>query len=233
MKSILFCCLALLSVSAFATDDPKVLIRELNKKFAVVQDYTAKVQMDFAIPGVKMNHMSGQVYFRKPDRFRMKAKGIFFLPKQNPLQQIGSMLLDTSAYTSIISGYETIAGHHCAIVNIIPTKNNAELILGKCWIDVANPLIWKTQITTRNNGTIETQNQYGNDAKYTLPERMEIRLELKKIKVSRMIAGDINKKSKPKTAGEEPLQTGKISLQFSDYRINSHFPESDLQASQE
>jgi hypothetical protein len=48
-----------------------------------------------------------------------------------------------------------------------------------------------------------------------------------------MIAGDINKKSKPKTAGEEPLQTGKISLQFSDYRINSHFPESELQASKE
>jgi len=227
MKKIFLLMLSLFSLQAFAIDDPSALIRELNKKFSQVNDYTAHIRMTFDIPGVKMNAMNGKVFFKRPDRFRIRTKGIFFLPKQNPLQNMSAMLLDTSSYTSIISGYEVVKGKKCAIVNIIPLKNSIDLVLGKFWIDVAHPLVMKTQITTKNNGTIETENVYAANSSYTLPDQIIIKLETKKIKISKMMAADLNKKSND-TSNDNKLETGTIVLSFSDYKINTKFADSEF-----
>ncbi len=232
MKKFLLVLVSLFSLHTFAIDDPKTLIRELNKKFNQVNDYTARVNMTFDIPGVKMNKMSGKVFFKRPDRFRIRTKGIFFLPKQNPMQNMSAMLLDTSSYTSIISGYETVKGRNCAIVNIIPLKNVNDLILGKFWIDEKNPLVMKTQITTKNNGTIETENVYTATSNYTLPDQIIIKVETKKIKMSKMMSADLNKKSKD-TSNDNKLETGTIVLSFSDYKINTKFPDSELEKEEE
>lgn len=211
--------------TSLAGDDPRELIRALNRRMQQIQDYQAKVHMQFRIPGVKMKDMNGKVYFKQPDKFRIKAKGIFFLPKQNPMQQVGSLLQDTASYTTVISGYEVIEGKKCAIVNIIPIKNDQELILGKFWIDVLNPLIYKSQITTRNNGTLETENTYGSYLQWGLPDQILIKVEVNKIKVPKMMAVDLNKKSSPDKAlnGKEP---GWIQLTFSSYQLNTRIPDS-------
>ncbi len=232
MKKILVLVMSLFSVQAFAIDDPNALIRELNKRFSQVNDYTAHVRMTFDIPGVKMNTMNGKVFFKRPDRFRIRTKGIFFLPKQNPLQNMSAMLLDTSSYTSVMSGYEVVKGKKCAIVNIIPLKNVNDLILGKFWIDIKNPLVLKTQITTKNNGTIETENVYVANSTFTLPDQIIIKLETKKIKISKMLAADLNKKSKD-TSKDNKLETGTIVLSFSDYKINTKFADSELEKTEE
>ncbi|MBL7753929.1 MAG: hypothetical protein JNM44_05585 [Chitinophagaceae bacterium] len=225
--SIFLVSLNTINKTALAGDDPRELIRALNLRMQQIKDYQAKVHMQFRIPGVKMKDMNGKVYFKQPDKFRIKAKGIFFLPKQNPMQQVGSLLQDTASYTTVISGYEVIEGKKCAIVNIIPIKNDQELILGKFWIDVINPLIYKSQITTRNNGTLETQNTYGNYLKFGLPDQILIKVEVNKIKVPKMMAVDLNKKSSPDKAvdGKEP---GWIQLTFSSYQMNTRFPDSEF-----
>ena len=130
-------------------------------------------------------------------------------------------------YTSIISGYEVVKGKKCAIVNIIPLKNSIDLVLGKFWIDVAHPLVMKTQITTKNNGTIETENVYAANSTYTLPDQIIIKLETKKIKISKMMAADLNKKSND-TSNDNKLETGTIVLSFSDYKINTKFADSEF-----
>ncbi len=229
MKNIFLILLSFISFHACAIDDPKTLIRELNKKFNMVSDYTAHVDMKFDIPGVKMNRMSGKVFFKQPDRFRIRTKGIFFLPKQNPMQNMSAMLLDTNSYTSIISGYETVGGHNCAIVNIIPLKNISELILGKFWIDVKNPLVMKTQITTKNNGTIETENIFTSTSHYTLPDEIVIKIETKKIKMSKLMSADLNKKAQDKSK-TDALETGTIRLIFSNYKINTKFSDNEFTA---
>lgn len=227
MKKVFLFLLNLIALQTFAVDDPKDLIRALNQKFSQVSDYTAHVDMKFDIPGVKMNKMSGKVFFKRPDRFKIRTKGIFFLPKQNPMQNMNAMLLDTSSYTSIISGYEIVNGKNCAILNIIPLKSVNELILGKFWVDVKNPQVLRTQITTKNNGTLETENFYSSNSNYNLPDKLVIRIEMKKIKMSKMISGDLNKKAMDKNKLNQP-ETGTIVLSFSDYKINTKFPDAEL-----
>lgn len=231
MKSILFFCLSLICLNVRAGDDPKALIRELNRKFNLVNDYTANLYMKFDVPGVKLSSMNGRVLFKRPNKFRIKAKGIFFLPKQNPMQQVSSMLLDTNAYTTVISGYEVLNGNSCAIVNIIPVKNDQELVLGKFWIDTKRVLILKSQMTSRNNGTIETLSDYGINANYALPEKMTIQIEMKKMKVPKMMAVDLNKKSN-EVVDPNKLEKGRIDLFFTKYNINTKLSDEEFKETQ-
>lgn len=223
------CLLIILFTSQWAmAQDAKPLLREVNRKFNLVNDYNANVAMKFFIPGVKLNGLNGKVLFKKPNKFRIKAKGIFFLPKQNPMQNIGSMLLDTNNYNTLISGYEVVNGKNCAVVNLIPNKTSDELILGKFWIDVKNPLVIKSQITTKNNGTVETESFYGSQTNNALPDKVIIMIDVNKVKVPKMMAVDLKRKSQPKEEDKNIKEKGKIELYFTGYKINQKIDDAEF-----
>jgi hypothetical protein len=196
----------------------------VNKKFASVNDYKANVLMKFALPGIKINTLGGKVYYKKPNKLRIRAKGIFFVPRDNPMKDIPKLLANTKSYTSVITGYETVQGQKCAVVNVIPLDPNLELIIGKFWIRVNDPLIYLSEITTKENGTIRTQNFYGKYAKQALPDKILIQIEMKKFKVPKMLAMDVKKKSKKKEVAKK--RTGEIYMIISNYKVNTKLPNS-------
>lgn len=201
--------------------DAKELIATVNKKFAAVQDYKADVHMKFALPGIKIKSIKGKVFFKKPDKFRIRAKGIFFVPKQNPMKNIPKLLANTSSYTAVISGYATVSGQKCAVVNIIPFNTDEELIIGKFWISVKNPLVHMSEITTKKNGTIRTKSYYGKHASLGLPDKVLIQVEMKKFKIPKLMAMDM-KKNQGKMVGDK--KTGDIYMVITGYKINSKLP---------
>ncbi len=224
MKHIIAFLLCFCSLTVFATEDAQSIIAGVNKKFGQVNDYTADAYMVFNIPGVKIKSLNGKAFYKKPDKFRIKAKGIFFLPKQNMAQQMNTMLADTKSYTAVLSGYENIGAVKCAVINVIPLKTDGELIISKLWIDPVNSLIMRSQITTKNNGTVETFNTFGSNTSQALPSRIEVRVETGKFKVPKMFAADINKSSADKS--KAPVQKyGTIQINFSNYKVNTKLKE--------
>lgn len=223
MKYLFILVFAFLPLSVFCNPDAQSLINSLNVKFKTISDYKANVNMKFNIPGVKMNSMDGKIFFKQPDRLKIRTKGIYFLPKQHPLQGMQTLLKNTSSYTSVISGYETFAGKKCALVNVIPLNAGTEIVLAKLWVDVASPTIYKTQVTTKSNGTVESVFTYGSNQNQGLPSKLEIIMEVNKIKVPKMIAADLNKKS-TKTGNSSKLpEKGTITIFFTNYEINTKF----------
>jgi outer membrane lipoprotein-sorting protein len=218
---ILFSLLFVLAfLPASAQDEARSLVSGINRRFRSVQDYKANVDMHFDLPGVKMNDMKGKVYFKQPDRFRIRAKGIFFLPRQNPMQQVSMLMKDTAAYTAVITGTETENGVRCTVLNLIPLRTDGELVLGKFWVDPVNMLVLRTQITTKSNGTIESFSRFEPGSLHPLPTEVLVRVELNRIKVPKMMSADLNKKSKPKTPSGQK-ETGTIRMRFSSYEVNT------------
>lgn len=216
---LIFCSLILFSNIGQA-QEAKDLIASINKKFAAVNDYKADVFLKFALPGIRLKDIHGRVYYKKPNKLRIRAKGIFFIPKDNPMKDIPKLLANTKAYTSVISGYETIDGKKCAVVNIIPLDPNLELIVGKFWISIKEPLIYLSEITTKKNGTIRTKNYFGKYAKQALPDKIKIQIEMKKFKVPKLLAMDVKKKKKKETAATL-RNTGEIYMVIANYKINT------------
>jgi outer membrane lipoprotein-sorting protein len=196
---------------------PKELIAKVNKNFSKVKDYSADLAMNFAIPGVNIEPISGKVFYKQPDKFRVRTKGIVFLPKQNPYYAL-ALLKDTNAYTAVSGGVEKIGVTNCTVINVIPNGEN-DLILGKFWIDAAKGLVLKSQLTTKSNGTISIENTFGAMSAYALPDKIVFTIDVAKFKVPKAVAVDLNSKSAPKT-DSSVKGTGVISLQFSKYLLN-------------
>jgi hypothetical protein len=213
-----------ISIVGLAQPNPKKSIQIINQKFAKVADYKADVGLLFNIPNVKMSNIQAKVFYKQPGKFKMKAKGIFFLPKQNPLQNIMEMLKDTASYQAISSGKE----NNLSIVNIIPIKNMGDLVLGKFWIDETKNLILKSEITTKNNGTVITENKFGANAMYALPDEIKIIMDVNKFKIPKMLALDINRKKKVDENPTAKKESASIVLQFKNYVINQKLDDTNF-----
>jgi outer membrane lipoprotein-sorting protein len=204
---------------------PKQRIALVNQKFNKVADYSADIHLHFAIPSVKLGDMNGKVFFKKPTKFRIRVKGIAFLPKQNPYYSLAA-LADTNSYTAINTGEEKVGTANAVIIQVLPNGGENDLILGKFWIDKAQNLILKSQLTTKSAGTIQIENSYGANASmpYGLPDLMTLTVDMSKFRVPKMVSADINSKSSH-PAGESRKGTGVITLQYSHYAVNSKVPD--------
>lgn len=205
---------------AFA-QTPNQLLQDVSKKFAVVKTYSAAINLNFDIPGLKVEPISGQVYYKAPKKFRIKTKGIIFLPKQNPYEAI-MMLKDSTGYVAVKMADEMVNNVKTAVVNVLPTKQS-DFIVGKFWIDPLNKLVLKSEITTQSNGLLATIYTYSTMSKNALPDKMELTFDVAKFKVPKAVAVDIN--AKTKANDNKNKGTGKVDFTFSNYVVNANLDD--------
>lgn len=222
---IIISALMVIGMSASA-QSPKQILAKVNEKFAKVNDYSANIHLQFELPSINLQPIDGKVFFKKPAKFRIRTKGIVFLPKQNPYYSL-SALADTNSYTAINTGEEKIGSVNAVIVQVLPNGGDNDLILGKFWIDRVNSVVLRSQLTTKSSGTILVDNSYGASSSiaYALPDRMTVTVDMAKFKVPKMVSADINSKS-THTANDSKKGTGVIKLSYSSYAINQKVPDS-------
>ncbi len=191
-------------------------LQAVAKKFSAVKDFSAAVKIDFDLPSIKLEAMSGNVFFRAPDRYKVKLDGVAFLPKQNPFAFL-SLLRDSTTYVAVANGIENYSGVDCERIQVIPV-NDPEIVLAKVWIDVRKQLLMKTEITGRSNGTVLAEYQYGKQSGFALPDQIRFTVDMKTFSLPKMISVDINSKKKQTDPGK--TGKGKIDFLFSVYRIN-------------
>jgi hypothetical protein len=212
------------STSLGHAQTPKQILAAVHQRFDKVNDYSAAIRMVFDLPSVNLQPIKGKVFYKKPTRFRIRAEGIVFMPKENPYQSL-AILKDTNSFTAVATGTDQVGAVLTQVIQVIPNGDN-DLILGKFWVDKANSLVLKSQLTTKASGTIQIQNTFGTQAllPYALPDLMTLSVDMSKFKVPKMLSVDLNSKSKPKST--EPKKTsGKIMLYFSQYAVNKKLPD--------
>jgi hypothetical protein len=220
LKKILSIALFLFTTLSTQAQNPKKIIQTVNAKFSKVQSYSSKGLLKFNIPSVKISSLPVKIYYKKPDKFRMVSTGLFFMPKQNPTQNMMKVLADTSAYTAVYMGKETVQGKPCHIINVLPVKDMGEFIVGKFWINDAEGLVYKSEITSKNAGTIVTNSKFGSMATYALPDEIELTMDVNKFKIPKLLALDINKKKSTAPVDPNKKEVSKITVVFSDYKVN-------------
>jgi hypothetical protein len=224
MKNILLIFLVFVIHHAKAQSAPDALqlLREVNLRFDKVKDYQVDAVIDTRISFLKILPQKAKVFFKQPDQFKVKSKGIAILPKQN-FDQLFRLIADEKAYMAFLSGEEVYKGTAVKLVNIIPVADTSDLVLAKVWIDPVRDLILKSQLTTKTNGTVLIEYQHGSFATYALPDKITFTIEVKKFKIPKAVAADINSKAKAPN-GKEP-KTGQIIISFSNYLLNKGFSD--------
>ena len=224
MRLIFLCCMLVLQVHA---QDADKLVKDIRAKLAQVNDYKATGKLKTDVSFLKIPVSDIQVFYKKPDRFKVKKDGgISLLPKGGVSVNLNSLMMMDNV-TAVNAGESVFQGVKVKVVKLLPLDENSELILTTLYIDADRLLIYKSVTTTRDNGTYDMQMVYGRYEKYGLPDKVIFSFNTKDYKLPKGVTFEYE-------AGEKPQQTqdalknkkGKVEITYSSYAINQGLSES-------
>ena len=217
-SALLFFC----SLSLQAQDTEK-LLEKVKAKLAAVTDYQAEGVMKTDVSFMKVPESKVTVYYKKPDRFKIKKQdGISIVPKGGVNINIGSLFADNK-YTAVAAGTSTVNNITTTIVKLLPLDEKSEVVVSTLYIDEKEYLVRKTVITTRENGTYEMELDYGKYASQGLPDKVVFIFATKDYKLPKGLTFDYDTGDK-KTSGKSD-QKGKIEITYTNYKVNQGIPE--------
>lgn len=229
MKFI-FSIIALCFVTALHAQDASALIQKVKAKIETVRDYEAKGTMKTNVSFLKVPQSDVTVYFRYPDKLKIKnEKGISLVPKGAVSISLGN-LMNNKQFTAIPSGTEKVDGIDVTVVKLLPKDENGEIVLSTLYIDEARSLVMKARTTTRDNGTYELVMNYGKYASYALPDRAIFTFNTKEYKLPKGVTFDYDDGSKKtKDANAPATNKGRLEIDYSNYSINKGLKDAVFQ----
>lgn len=213
-----FCMFCSYYISA---QNPRLLLNQVQSKLNKVNNYIASVHIKVDLPYISMLPINTKIYFKKKDKFKIDTKSIAILPKQGFLQ-LNKLVTDSINYTAIFQSFEIINGVKTSLINLISNDDTSDVVLAKLWVDADRAVIMKSQVTTKSSGTIKTEYTYGTQIQFGLPDMIKFSVDIKKFKIPKALAGDINTSSSKKVA----KKSGDIWVTFKNYQINKGIADS-------
>ncbi|MFY7669253.1 MAG: LolA family protein [Crocinitomicaceae bacterium] len=202
------------------SQEADAILNRVVTKINSVKDYSVDANIKADIPLIKILPVKASIYFKQKDKFKVVSKGIAILPKQG-FTDVNSFLMKKNSYMAVDGGVKTINEVKTNLITVIPTNENSEFVLAKLWIDTKNDLILKSQITTRSSGTVTVDYSYDTEAEYGLPNQLIFDIDVKKFKLPKSVAADLNKTEKEKAKkNKNKDQKGKITIKLTNYKIN-------------
>jgi hypothetical protein len=221
--------LMFLSLSLFHqsfAQEPGVLMKQIREKLEKVNDYEADARLKTEISFLKVPDARVKIYYKKPDKIRIRNEnGISLVPKETVSISLYSLV--NSAYQALDGGTDIFQGIPVRIIKLLPTDENAELVLATLYIDSRRLLVVKAKTTTRESGTNEVELEYGKFISIGLPDKIVFSFNTQDFKLPKGVTFDYDDgsvKKKAPAAGNN--QRGKIEITYLDYSVNKGLPDS-------
>ncbi len=219
MKKILI--LLLFTSICFAQrHNPEDILEKVKENFSKVKDYEVNVKIKVDVNFLKVPDSQAKIYYKQPDNIKLKSEGFALLPKEGLNFSPYSFL--EGDYTSILDKELEVEGNPCYLVKVIPLGDRGDLILTTLWIDKDKYIIRRIESTTKTNGTFSIDLKYDNNLKYPLPSSMVFTFNVQKMQMPKELTGDMAEQSgEEKEKGNiEKTTTGKVYINYSDYKVN-------------
>ena len=216
MKLLIVTLFCLCSFAA-AAQDAEALVKKIKVKIDLVNNYEAGATMKTNVTFLKVPEAQVKIYFKKPNLLKIKnEKGISFVPKGAVSMNLSNIL--NGQYSIIDAGYDKIGTVKTRVVKLLPTDDNADVVLSTLYIDETNLVVLKAKTTTRENGSYQLEMTYGKYKDYCLPDKLIFTFNTKDYKLPKGVTFDFDDDTNNKPA--EKNKTGKAEITFSSYTIN-------------
>jgi hypothetical protein len=110
----------------------------------------------------------------------------------------------------------------------LPNNDNSDVVLTTLYIDEANLLIRKASTTTKENGTYETEMNYGKYAQYGLPDKVIFSFNTKDFKLPKGLTMEFDTGEKKTDADKMKSKKGKIEISYFSYIINKGVSDAEF-----
>ncbi|MBS1668812.1 MAG: hypothetical protein JST58_15665 [Bacteroidetes bacterium] len=214
-------CLCLISFA----QDANSLLQKIRDRLNKVNDYEATGVMKTNVSFLKVPEAQVQVFFKKPDKLKIKNEhGISLVPKGAVSFSLNNLLKGN--YTVLDAGTEMMGSVKLRVIKLLPVDDNADIVLSTFYIDEAKLLVMKAKTTTRESGTYEVEMSYGKYAAEALPDKVVFTFNTKDYKLPKGITFDYDDGTKKKTETHGESSKGKVEIDYSSYILNKGLPDS-------
>jgi hypothetical protein len=184
----------------------------IEKKYSELKDYVVDVNIHFDMESLKAPDMQAQLYYKGPDKMKVKSKKIFFFPKEggyfNPSlfkkKDFEVTLLERLAYE----------GRKSVKLKLIPKEASRYHQMVIVTIDIDRNLIREIVTSPSDVRKIKSIIEYGTFDHFDLPTRMEVQLDMASSETNGM-------KEFPQFGQRAKRITGKVEITYSNYKVNS------------
>lgn len=205
--------------------DAEKLVKEVKAKLDVVNDYQATGKLKTDVAFLKLPISKVQVYYKRPNRFKIKKDGgISLLPKNGMSINLNNMLMQDK-FVAVGAGTAVVNGANVQVVKLLPLAENSDLVLTTLYIDDKKLLIVKATSTTRDNGTYDMQFFYGRFVQYSLPDKVVFSFQTKDYKLPKGITFEYESGEVAKAAEKAKDKKGKVEITYDQYIINKGVPD--------
>lgn len=224
-----YLCFLLLLIPAYPlhAQDAAALAASVKAKLEQVKDYEASGRMVTAISFMKVPASAVTVYYKQPDKFRIKKKdGIAITPRGGVSINLSS-LFGGDQYTAVWAGKVNLRGKQLAVLKLLPLAAGSEIVVSTLYVDEKELLILKAEATTRSSGTYQMEMDYGSYAAYGLPDRVSFLFDTKDYKLPKGLAFDYDAGTPPAGETGKPQSTqGRVEITYTHYQINKGISDS-------
>lgn len=225
----LFLLLSLFTVTGALAQDEEALLKKVRTKLEKVTDYVAEGSMKLDVSFIKAPPSKVTVYYKKPDKFRVKKEdGISILPKGGVSVNVATLLASKS-YQTVPGGASVVDGVPVKIVKLIPTDDASDVVLSVLHIDEKAAVIRKAVVTTKQNGTYEIRLGYGSYIAWGLPDKVAFLFNTSDYKLPKGITFEYEKGGEKKTQDGAKSNKGQVEISYTRYRINRGVDEKHFQ----
>ena len=225
--------------NAFSNNNPEYIIKKTDDQFREINNYQVDMVISIAIPAFRMPKKKYKVYFKQPDKIKVKSRGFGLLPK-------------TGMFTSPVENFSNLSNIRFS-KDFSRTEPNeimlvGDLVLDSLALDVPNEyarLTFKptvdvkvdtqnwviTQVLTKIDTVkiMEINNFYDVvDDSFYMPIRSTVEYYVKDARLSKWINKDIGTimGNNHNMNIESDMVKGLISVNYAKYRVNRGLKDS-------
>ena len=225
--------------NAFSNNNPEYIIKKTDDQFREINNYQVDMVISIAIPAFRMPKKKYKVYFKQPDKVKVKSRGFGLLPK-------------TGMFTSPLENFSNLSNIRFS-KDLSRTNPNeimlvGDLVLDSLALDVPNEyarLTFKptvdvkvdtqnwviTQVLTKIDTVkiMEINNFYDVvDDSFYMPIRSTVEYYVKDARLSKWINKDIGTimGNNHNMNIESDMVKGLISVNYAKYRVNRGIKDS-------
>ncbi|MGQ9798872.1 MAG: LolA family protein [Ignavibacterium sp.] len=205
------------------------LINSVINNYNRVKDYEVDVEIKVDVDFLRVPDSKAKIYFKQPDKIRLKSEGFALLPKEGLDFSPASLI--KKDYTAIYEQDVMLNGRKSSMVKIIPIGEQSNTILSTLWIDPIDKVIRKVESTTKTNGTFTIELYYNDSLKYPLPEKMVFSFSIDKLNLPKVFSNEGNSSSRKRQLPDGPTK-GSVIVKYLNYKVNIGIPDSVFEEKQ-
>ena len=223
MKKIILALIALTFVVPGQTKNPDQILNEVKKNFEKIEDYSVDVTIKMDVSFLKVPDTKAKIYYKKPDKVNIESKQFALLPRR--ALDISPTSLLKGKYTAIFDKFETLNGVKTAVIKTIPLGESSEVVLSTFWIDLADYVVRKVEISTKVNGTFTINLNYNSQTKFKqLPSSIIFSFNVSKLNIPKRFSGQEENDKADTSSNKSTI--GKVFIDYSNYKVNQGLPDS-------